>query len=147
MCVELLCKPHDDWTLHFIAGAVAVTDVPVKLLDLIKQRRRWLNGSFFSLVFYVFRFHQLLSRSNHSIGRQLILFIQFVYQVLALVLTWFTVGTLYLCLYLVFRLSFEGSKYQGDVLMIPTVIYGMLSFVQVQNCITAVFLCMDAGLP
>ena len=37
MCVELLCKPKEKWVMKYVAGAVAVTDVPNTLLDLLKQ--------------------------------------------------------------------------------------------------------------
>jgi chitin synthase len=50
------------------------------LLELIKQRRRWLNGSFFALVFYISRFTQLLGRSDHSLCRRFWLTVQFMYQ-------------------------------------------------------------------
>lgn len=102
LCFELLAKEkkHDGygWTLHFVAGSVADTgahvapqrphvslmtgrraDVPATLLELIKQRRRWLNGSFFALVYYVKRFKQLLG-PHHSICRRFWLTVQFVYQ-------------------------------------------------------------------
>jgi chitin synthase len=39
MCVELLCKPFDAWTLHYVAGAIAETDAPALLVDLLKQVR------------------------------------------------------------------------------------------------------------
>ena len=40
LCFELLAKKNRTWTLHFTAGAVAETDVPETLLDLLKQVRR-----------------------------------------------------------------------------------------------------------
>jgi chitin synthase len=40
LCFELLAKENRDWTLHFVAGSVAETDVPETLMELIKQRRR-----------------------------------------------------------------------------------------------------------
>lgn len=37
LCFELLAKKNRTWTLHYTAGAVAETDVPETLLELIKQ--------------------------------------------------------------------------------------------------------------
>lgn len=53
LCFELLARTQRKWTLHYVRGAVAVTDIPNNILELIKQRRRWLNGAFFSTVYYI----------------------------------------------------------------------------------------------
>ena len=37
LCFELLAKENRTWTLHFVTGAVAETDVPETLLELLKQ--------------------------------------------------------------------------------------------------------------
>lgn len=79
LCFEVLAKRGHRWTLHYEAGAVAHTDVPGNLVELIKQRRRWLNGSFFSLVYYVSKFHRFAAGA-HSIWRKASLHIQFVHQ-------------------------------------------------------------------
>jgi chitin synthase len=144
MCVELLCKPNEDWTLHYVAGAIAETDVPSTLVDLIKQRRRWLNGSFFSLVFYIFRFHHLLGRSNHSVFRRLALFVQFIYQLVSLVMTWFAVGAMYLCVYLVYDLSlqFRQDSLQRQILLGMSIIFGVLTVIQVLLSLYTGWVCL-----
>jgi chitin synthase len=50
LCFELLARNDYNWVLRYVKGAVAKTDVPMTLVDLMKQRRRWLNGSFFAMV-------------------------------------------------------------------------------------------------
>ncbi len=115
LCFELLAKKNRTWTLHYTAGAVAETDVPETLLDLLKQRRRWLNGSFFSLIYFVAKFHNLLARSDHSLIRRIALMVQFLYQASALVLSWFGVGSLYLSLIVIYKLALDASPFDEAV--------------------------------
>lgn len=54
-------------------------DVPDTLHDLIAQRRRWLNGSFFAGIHSSFHFG-FLYRSDHSFGRKMWLHVELFYQ-------------------------------------------------------------------
>jgi len=53
LAFNILARKDQKWFLDFIPGAVAYTDVPEKLPALVKQRRRWTNGSLFNLVYYL----------------------------------------------------------------------------------------------
>jgi Chitin synthase len=132
LCFELLAKENRTWTLHFVTGAVAETDVPETLLELLKQRRRWLNGSFFSLVYFVSKFHHLLSRSDHSWFRRLGLVVQFFYQLSSLIMSWFAVGSLYLSLVVIFNLALErlGDEASTQIMWVFSLSYGFLTFLQ-----------------
>jgi hypothetical protein len=44
LCFQIVARPNRRWLLRFISNAFAETDTPETLLELIKQRRRWLNG-------------------------------------------------------------------------------------------------------
>ena len=50
LCFELVAKKDENYTLHYDRRAIAETDAPTELVDLIKQRRRWLNGSLFATI-------------------------------------------------------------------------------------------------
>ena len=50
LCLEIVCAPKRAWVLRWVNDAVAETDVPDTLVELIKQRRRWVNGAFFSTL-------------------------------------------------------------------------------------------------
>ncbi|KAJ1971765.1 Chitin synthase, class 1, partial [Dimargaris verticillata] len=48
LCFELVAKKNCNWVLKYVKNSKGVTDVPDTLAELISQRRRWLNGSFFA---------------------------------------------------------------------------------------------------
>jgi chitin synthase len=57
LCFELVAKAGDRWTLTYVKPSKAETDVPETAVELIGQRRRWLNGSFAaSVVCFCFLF-------------------------------------------------------------------------------------------
>lgn len=60
------------------------TQVP----ELITQRRRWLNGSFFAGIHSIVKFGYIY-RSSHSIGRKLALHVELLYQTVTLIFSWF----------------------------------------------------------
>lgn len=48
MCLEIIAKKNCNYILKYIPGCKAVTDPPNTMKQLIKQRRRWHNGSMFA---------------------------------------------------------------------------------------------------
>lgn len=65
---------------HIVNTAIATTDIPSNLNILIRQRRRWLNGSFFAGLYALKEWSRLYTESGHSIGRKLLLTLQLVYM-------------------------------------------------------------------
>ncbi|KIL61924.1 glycosyltransferase family 2 protein [Amanita muscaria Koide BX008] len=88
LCWELVSKRGGAWILHYVKSAYAVTDVPDQVPELISQRRRWLNGSFFAAVHSVVHFHYIY-RSAHSFMRKFWVHVEMFYQVYNLVFSWF----------------------------------------------------------
>lgn len=103
LCYELVAKQNCSWLLRYCKSASAETDVPDKLAEFILQRRRWLNGSFFAAIYSLVHFPKVW-RSSHSFGRKVFLHIEFIYQFLNLVVSWFSIGTYFL----VFRILTTG---------------------------------------
>ncbi|KAF0755095.1 hypothetical protein AaE_005085, partial [Aphanomyces astaci] len=66
LCFELLARKGQRWTMQYVKDAIARTDVPTDLTALIGQRRRWLNGSFFALVYTILNWGRVYTESNHS---------------------------------------------------------------------------------
>jgi chitin synthase len=50
MCLEIVAKKGENYIIHYVPGAKCLTDPPLTLMGLIKQRRRWFNGSLFASI-------------------------------------------------------------------------------------------------
>jgi chitin synthase len=111
LCFELLASKRQRWLLRYVKGAKAMTDVPETLTDLIKQRRRWLNGSLFAMIYALSHYGQFLHDSNHSLARKTMITIQFAFFALQLLLTWFLLANLFL----MFRFSSNGVGMEADI--------------------------------
>lgn len=95
LCFELVAKKGDRWTLTYVKPSKAETDVPEAVVELIGQRRRWLNGSFAATVYALVNFFSFY-RSGHGIIRMFFLHIQALYSVFSLVFSWFAVANMWL---------------------------------------------------
>lgn len=51
MCLEIIAKKNKEYIISYIPGAKCLTDPPLSLTQLIKQRRRWFNGSMFASLY------------------------------------------------------------------------------------------------
>ncbi|PWZ02557.1 putative chitin synthase 4 [Testicularia cyperi] len=99
LCWELVSKRDSAWILHYVKSAQAVTDVPDQVPELISQRRRWLNGSFFAGIHSIIKFGYIY-RSSHSFGRKLALHIEIVYQTIQLVFSWFGMANFFIAFFI-----------------------------------------------
>lgn len=88
LCWELVSKRGGSWILHYVKSAYAVTDVPDQVPELISQRRRWLNGSFFAAIHSTFHFTYIY-RSSHTFIRKSWIHVELLYQVFNLIFSWF----------------------------------------------------------
>ncbi|KAF8997184.1 chitin synthase-domain-containing protein [Cyathus striatus] len=96
LCWELVSKRGGSWILHYVKSAYAVTDVPDTVCpELISQRRRWLNGSFFAAVHSTIHFYYIY-RSSHTFMRKLWIHIEMFYQLFNLIFSWFALANYYI---------------------------------------------------
>jgi chitin synthase len=100
LCWELVAKRSERWVLKYVKSATGETDVPDTVPEFVSQRRRWLNGAFFAAVYSLLHFKQVW-KTDHSIGRKVMLHIEFVYQFIQLLFTFFSLGNFYLTFYFV----------------------------------------------
>lgn len=113
MGFEMLVKEDKNYTLRYVSDAVATTDVPQTLGVLIRQRRRWLNGSMVASLYAIKEWHRLYTESGHSLSRKILLTFQLFYQVLntciiiiIIALNLLIVANMFLTFAIVMRLTF-----------------------------------------
>lgn len=68
--------------------------------EFISQRRRWLNGAFFAAVYSLVHFRQIWN-TDHSMARKILLHIEFLYQFVSLLFTFFSLANFYLTFYFI----------------------------------------------
>ncbi|KAI9204457.1 chitin synthase-domain-containing protein [Polychytrium aggregatum] len=112
LCFELVTKKNERWLLEYVKSAKAETDVPTDLPELISQRRRWLNGSFFAAVHALQNFYHI-GDSGHNQGRKIALYVQAFYNAVNLLFSWFSLGTFYLAFYFIFDVANGQSTGNG----------------------------------
>ncbi|KAJ6515926.1 glycosyltransferase family 2 protein [Mycena sanguinolenta] len=95
LCFELVAKAGDRWTLTYVKPSKAETDVPETAVELIGQRRRWLNGSFAASVYALVNFF-MFYKSGHGILRMFFLHVQAIYNIFSLVFSWFALANIWL---------------------------------------------------
>uniref|UniRef100_A0A060TH97 chitin synthase n=1 Tax=Blastobotrys adeninivorans TaxID=409370 RepID=A0A060TH97_BLAAD len=113
LCFEVCFKSKHKWHLTYVKASKAETDVPDGIAEFISQRRRWLNGSFAATVYSMMHFGRIY-RSGHNVFRILALHVQFLYNVLLLILTWFSLASYYLTTTVIMELAATPSQFGDD---------------------------------
>ncbi|GMM38702.1 chitin synthase [Saccharomycopsis crataegensis] len=110
LCWELVAKKSEKWVLKYVKQAKGETDVPDSLPEFISQRRRWLNGALFAALYSQLHFRQVW-KTDHSFVRKFFLHIEFFYQFIQLLFSFFSLGNFYLAFYFL-----AGSLANTDVI-------------------------------
>ena len=90
LCFELIAKRKSAWVLQYVQSSYAETDIPSEMSELILQRRRWLNGSFFATVYALVHMFDIW-KSDHSFRRKLMFHLEFLYQAISMLFSWFAI--------------------------------------------------------
>lgn len=97
------------YNLRFVKQAKALTEGVSELVSLIKQRRRWINGSWFALI-KVLKNCNLMNaicfQSYHTYIQKFGFLMQTLYMIGMMLLTWFSVGIFYIGYSMVVRRVF-----------------------------------------
>lgn len=98
LCWELVAKRDAKWVLKYVKEATGETDVPEEPPEFISQRRRWLNGAMFAALYAQLHFTQIW-KTKHSATRKLFFHIEFSYQFVQMVFSWFSIANFFLTFY------------------------------------------------
>jgi cellulose synthase/poly-beta-1,6-N-acetylglucosamine synthase-like glycosyltransferase len=118
---EIVAKRGCKYVLHYNHQSRAFTDVPATIGMLVRQRRRWMNGSLFAQLMALGAWSRLISQTRHNIFRKIGFCLLFVYHVLAMGLSFLLLGNAYFGYALLFRVlsnqltSMTGSADAGAV--------------------------------
>jgi chitin synthase len=132
LCFELVTKRNCHWILQYVKSATGETDVPDTATELILQRRRWLNGSFFAAIYAIVHFHQFF-RSDHSFFRKIAFFIEFVFNTVNMIFAWFAIGNFFL-VFKILTTSLGDDTLLGNVGRILSVVFTWLYGVSLVTC-------------
>jgi chitin synthase len=95
MCLEIIAKKNCEYIIHYVPGAQCLTDPPLTLTQLIKQRRRWFNGSMFASIHVLKHMCKVWRRKKRSCFRNFAFMILYFYMTIQMVLSFFIVGNFY----------------------------------------------------
>ncbi|KAM3504323.1 hypothetical protein MY10362_003627 [Beauveria mimosiformis] len=132
LCFELVTKRNCHWILQYVKSATGETDVPDTVTELVLQRRRWLNGSFFAAIYAIAHFYEFF-RSDHSMLRKMGFFIEFVFNTVNMIFAWFAIGNFFL----VFRIltsSLSAKDLLGRTGQILSIVFTWLYGVSLMTC-------------
>ena len=88
---------HAGHILKFISSSRVYTEGQKTIFGLIKQRRRWNNGAWFSLIKSLFKSNNIrdICNTKHNPFRKIILLLQIWYYVILVALQWCSIGIYY----------------------------------------------------
>ncbi|KAH7025783.1 chitin synthase 3 [Microdochium trichocladiopsis] len=132
LCFELVTKRNCHWILQYVKSATGETDVPDTITELVLQRRRWLNGSFFAAIYAIAHFYEFF-RSDHSALRKLMLFIEFVYSTINMIFAWFGIGNFFL-VFKILTTSLGSPHLLGRVGQILAVVFEWFYAISLVAC-------------
>jgi cellulose synthase/poly-beta-1,6-N-acetylglucosamine synthase-like glycosyltransferase len=92
MCLEIIAKRNENYIIHYVPGAICLTDPPLNLNSLIKQRRRWFNGSLFASIHAIKHMWRVWGRGKWSWFRNMAFMILYLYLLIQMIVFFVIVG-------------------------------------------------------
>ncbi|CAI2387308.1 unnamed protein product [Moneuplotes crassus] len=130
MPMEIISKKNENFVIKYVPGCKAKTDAPNNFITLIKQRRRWFNGSLFATLYVFTRIMKVKNRKRDKccFWDILIYWLFFIYMFLNTLLGLLIVGLHYATYSIFVRSIFYGSKCNDVFVMANFLEYLYLAF-------------------
>ena len=110
MWLEIIAKEGWSYILNYVPGAKWLTDPPLSLAGLIRQRRRWFNGSMFASLHVLRHVWRVWSRKWTSFPRNILFMLLYLYMLVQMALSFVLVGSFYAVFFSIFLRSILPSS-------------------------------------
>lgn len=114
LCHALATKKNCSYRTRYVKKAVAGVQVPESLASLMAQRRRWINGSWFSLIDSL-RNSGKIFQANHGCLRKCCYLLEMGYYTGTVLFTWFLVAIFFLAIAFSIRKEFTDYTIDSDL--------------------------------
>ena len=95
MWLEIIAKKGKEYVIHYVPDAKCLTDPPLSLTGLLKQRRRWFNGSLFASLHVLLNMWRIWRRGKLSFLRNLFYMVLYAFMIIQMILFFLLVGSFY----------------------------------------------------
>ena len=95
MCLEILAKKDEEWLIHYVPGSKWYTDPPYTFTQLLKQRRRWFNGTLFVSFHVLGNMWRVWHRKSSSWFRNILIMLLYLYMFVHMILSYILVGVFF----------------------------------------------------
>lgn len=109
LCLEIFTKSN--YILKYIPDAECFTDSVKYFLQLMKQRRRWINGTWFALFYVLANYRKKISNSSHSFLRKAFLIPSMAYAGMNAMNTYCLIGFYFVFLWMILKTMFNKYNY------------------------------------
>ena len=133
LCLALFTKKDERNVLRYVKKSVAETDVPSSLSELMAQRRRWINGSWFALIDSLLKCKRIHD-SSHNCCTKTLFTLQMIYYMVNVLFTWLIVGLYCIAIIIAIRRNYNtygktDLTNLGDVIILFYVILLVILFI------------------
>lgn len=137
LCLEIFAKRN--FYLKYIPDAICHTDPIKNLADLMNQRRRWINGSLYALLYVLKKSSGRIFRSKHSpISKFMFLFSMF-FAFINVILSYFTVGLYFVFITIMAIEVFDKYNFYDDPKNTISTAGGIMIFVYIMLVLSLFF--------